>query len=264
MDRNLNMVELWSLERFSTVERVAARRMSRSKVVGQMEKRTTTDSCSDKLKETCCGRILFRLLPKSTWVLIPFAVLHIHQPCGFLSQISRPDSGNCHERDGWEGTDNTSPYAHMQTFFSLRATLSTIHPMHQHWLSVFERAFMCFSQVIPSATMSLLGVPEFTPLPPVFTSSTTTPTLTGIRLNPCATPLWSGPSGHLADPIPNTEGARSYLQTFFVDPTHFTKRCCVCVEARDRRTHDSRQKDHESWACEPETSQCRPVRRHRL
>ena len=37
------------------------------------------------------------------------------------------------------------------------------------------------------------------------TSSSTTPTpLTGIRLNPCVTPLWSGPSGHLADPTPNT------------------------------------------------------------
>ena len=33
---------------------------------------------------------------------------------------------------------------------------------------------------------------------------TASPTpLTGIRLNPCATPLWGGPSGHLADPIPN-------------------------------------------------------------
>ena len=61
---------------------------------------------------------------------------------------------------------------------------------------------VCFSKVIPSATMSLLGVLEFTPFPLVFTSSTSTPTsLTGIRLNPCATPLWGGPSGDLADPI---------------------------------------------------------------
>ena len=28
--------------------------------------------------------------------------------------------------------------------------------------------------------------------------------LTGIRPNPCATPLWGGPSGHLEDPTPNT------------------------------------------------------------
>ena len=43
------------------------------------------------------------------------------------------------------------------------------------------------------------------PFPPIFSSPTTTSTpLTGIRLNPCATPLWRGPSGHLADPTPNT------------------------------------------------------------
>ena len=42
--------------------------------------------------------------------------------------------------------------------------------------------------------MSLLNFPS-TPFPPVFSLSTTTPTpLTGIRLNPCATPLGSGPS----------------------------------------------------------------------
>ena len=52
--------------------------------------------------------------------------------------------------------------------------------------------------------MSLLNVPS-TPFPPVFSPSTATPTpLTGIRLNPCATPLWGGPSGHLSDPTPNT------------------------------------------------------------
>ena len=48
---------------------------------------------------------------------------------------------------------------------------------------VFERSFACFSKVIPSATMPLLGVPEFTSFLPVFASSATTPTpLTGIRL----------------------------------------------------------------------------------
>ena len=44
------------------------------------------------------------------------------------------------------------------------------------------------------------------PCSPVFSPSTATPTpLTGIRLNPCATPLWGGPSGHLADATPNTQ-----------------------------------------------------------
>ena len=55
-------------------------------------------------------------------------------------------------------------------------------------------------KVIPSATLSLLGVPEI-PFPPIFTRSTTPPT--GIRLNPCATLLWGGPSGQLADPTLN-------------------------------------------------------------
>ena len=77
--------------------------------------------------------------------------------------------------------------------------------MHLHWLKVLERSCVCFSKVSPSATMSLLGVPEFPPFPPIFSSPTTTPTpLNEIRLNPCATPLWGGPSGHLADPTPNT------------------------------------------------------------
>ena len=68
--------------------------------------------------------------------------------------------------------------------------------------------------------MSLLNVPS-NPFPPIFSSlasSLTPPTapptpLTGIRLNPCATPLWGGPSGHLADPIPDT----GYEPKFCID-----------------------------------------------
>ena len=61
--------------------------------------------------------------------------------------------------------------------------------------------------------MSLLSVPQI-PFPPVFTPSSNTPTpLTGIRQNPCATPLWGGPSGHLADPTPNT----GYEPKFCID-----------------------------------------------
>ena len=56
-------------------------------------------------------------------------------------------------------------------------------PMHLHWLKRFERSSVCFSKVIPSATMSLLGVLEITPFLLVFASSITTPTPpTGIRL----------------------------------------------------------------------------------
>ena len=44
--------------------------------------------------------------------------------------------------------------------------------------------------------MSPLGVLEFSAFPPVLLSSTVPPTpLIGIRVNPCATPLWGGPSG---------------------------------------------------------------------
>ena len=67
---------------------------------------------------------------------------------------------------------------------ALRIVQITPHRVYLHWLKVFERSFVCFSKVIPFATMSLLGVPECTPFPPVFASSTATLTpLTGIRLN---------------------------------------------------------------------------------
>ena len=36
-------------------------------------------------------------------------------------------------------TDNTSPYARMRTFSSLRVTFRTTHPVHMHWLKMFER-----------------------------------------------------------------------------------------------------------------------------
>ena len=86
-----------------------------------------------------------------------------------------------------------------------RALLLAAHTMCDlHvWLKVLT--ILCVSRkVISSLVMSLLNVPS-TPFPLVFSPSTTTPTpLTGIRLNPRATPLWGGPSGHLADPTPST------------------------------------------------------------
>ena len=88
---------------------------------------------------------------------------------------------------------------------------------------------LCFSKVIPSATMSLLGVPEFSVFFPVFTSSTATPTsLTGIRLNPCATPLWGGPSGHLAAPTPNT----GYEPEFCIDVSRTSTRRSIFLPER--------------------------------
>ena len=77
----------------------------------------------------------------------------------------------------------------------------------------------CASRIILSLVMSLLNVPS-TPFPPTFSSPTAslTPpyclsqaTDGKIRVNSCATPLWGGPSGHLADPIPNTSEATAQL-----------------------------------------------------
>ena len=64
---------------------------------------------------------------------------------------------------------------------------------------------LCVSgKVISLLVMSLVNVP-LNPFPTVFSSPTATPTpQTGIRLIPCATPLWGGLAGHPADPTPNT------------------------------------------------------------
>ena len=97
---------------------------------------------------------------------------------------------------------NTSPYAHTRTF-SRCARLRT--PDVSTRLAKGLAIRLCASKVISSLVMSLLNVPSTT-FPPTYSSPTASPTpLTGIRLNPCATPLWSGPSGHhLADPTRNT------------------------------------------------------------
>ena len=84
--------------------------------------------------------------------------------------------------------------------------------------------------------MSLLGVLEFSAFHPVITSSKTTPRpLTGIRLKPSATPLWGGPSGHLADPIPNTilwpkEFQICQTSNTLLRPNgHRLNGCCLCL-----------------------------------
>ena len=59
--------------------------------------------------------------------------------------------------------------------------------------------------------MQFLGVPELSAF--VFVSSSSTTPLSGIRLNPCATPLGGGPSGYLADPTTNT----GYEPKFCID-----------------------------------------------
>ena len=67
----------------------------------------------------------------------------------------------------------------------------------------------------PHDAMSLLGMPDFTSFcstpPPTWTLASKT--LTGIRLNTCATPRWDGQSGSLADTIPNP----GYEPNFCID-----------------------------------------------
>ena len=95
-------------------------------------------------------------------------------------------------------TDNTSPYAHTRIFFAAHATCDHTFGSRAWRFSVcLEKSHFIIGRVFVECS--------FDPFPPIFSSPPTTPTpLTGIRLNPCATPLWGGPSGHLADPTPNT------------------------------------------------------------
>ena len=109
-----------------------------------------------------------------------------------------------HERLVWLSccTDDTSPYARMRTFS--RCVSHFAHFIQRTCTgSRCLSGSVCLSKIIPSRHhITPLGVPEFSAFPPVLSSSAALPT--GIRLNPCATPLWGGPSGHLADPTPNT------------------------------------------------------------
>ena len=113
-------------------------------------------------------------------------------------QVSRPDSGKCRERDGVVQITphRTHACAHFSRCVSHFAQFIQCTSIGSRCLS----DSVCLSEIMP-----LLGVLQFSAFPPVLSSSTTTPTpLTGIRLNPCATPLWCGPSGPLACPTPNT------------------------------------------------------------
>ena len=65
-------------------------------------------------------------------------------PLGLEELVAKGEMLSC--------TDKTSPHARMRTFFSLRATFRTFHPMDMHWLKMFER--FC---------VSLLNHPIFAP-----------------------------------------------------------------------------------------------------
>ena len=78
---------------------------------------------------------------------------------------------------------------------------------------------------------------SFDPFPLIFSSPTTTQTpLTGIRLNPCPTLLWGGPSGHLANPTSNTEDEEEVTGLLFFGwlalKRQKRERCeCFCLES---------------------------------
>ena len=145
------------------------------------------------------------IVVKLTWIGGPFVVLCTSQ---IFSGSFASRRGSCQERDG-VCTVNTSPYAHTRLFFSL-STSYAITRLAQGFddsLCVWKTHFVIghvfvecsFDQEERSPMLKHGSVVR----PRTSPSASPTP-LTGIRLNPCATPLWNGRSGRLADPTPNT------------------------------------------------------------
>ena len=98
------------------------------------------------------------IVVKFTWIRNPFVVLRTSQIFFFLA-VSRPDSGNCHERDGSVYRQHLTVRTHAH-FFSLRT--------RHMWLHVWLKGLtiLCVARkVISSLVMSLLNVPS-TPFPP--------------------------------------------------------------------------------------------------
>ena len=231
MDRKPNVEEFFILG--PSLARMALSRVARQRMVGSAITTTTPESRTDKHKETCTGTSERKSLSCCQVRLSPDSMCSLSHFSDFLFflAVSRPDSGNCRERDG-ECTDNTSPYAHTRT-------LSRCAPTHARCDHTFgSMGFticLCASKIISSLVMSLLNVPS-TPLPPIFSSPTASPTpLTGIRVNPCATPLWGGPSGHLACPIPDTKGSSKVVIGTEEQSCHIAVDLCSQSETSTRQ-----------------------------
>ena len=161
-----------------------------------------------------------RLLSKPTWVLIQFAVLRIPHIFSFWQFRVQTVATAMNATEGCAA--NTSPNAHTRTL-----SRCALHMWSYVWLKGLT--ILCVSgKVISSLVLSLLHVPS-APFPLVFSPSTTTPTpLTGIRPNPCATPLWGGPSGHLFGPTPNIGHEPKF-----------------CIDVSGEHTHDATIADSE-------------------
>ena len=103
------------------------------------KQRPQTIQVHSSIRKVTADEYCFKCCPSCPEFSDFFAVLHIHQPCIFFKKKkSRPAIGKCRERDGGY-TENTSSYARMRTFFSLRVTFRASHPMHMQWLKIFGR-----------------------------------------------------------------------------------------------------------------------------
>ena len=104
---------------------------------------------------------------------------------------------------GPQTEDRTPRRTHI---FLTAAHLITDHHTHMRVAQVWDVLHLCASEQSSTHNMfhrPLLDVPDTCP----FFCSTPSPSslsMTELRRSPCATPLWGGPSGHLADPNPNT------------------------------------------------------------
>ena len=150
------------------------------------------------------------------------AVLQIHQ-CSFCFPLSKFRVQTVSTvMNATVGVQISPRRTHPCAHFSHCVRCDTSHTSSN--APALSDSFCVFPKSSHPRTMSLLGVPDFLASPPVLTSSTTTPTpLTGIRLNPCATPLWGGPSGHLADATPNTSVRGSPTQGLLSHQTQTKK-----------------------------------------
>ena len=105
--------------------------------------------------------------------------------------------------------DHTSPYARMHTCSRCVPHFAQLHPMHLHWLKMFER--FCVYKIIPSehhvtsGCSWVLCVPSYL----LFVYHDTDWNQT----EPVRDSAWSGPSRHLGDPTPSTD----YEPKFCID-----------------------------------------------
>ena len=124
-------------------------------------------------------------------------------------------------------------------FFSWCTSSHVTARVAQGMTSQGMMSLLSLLKIIPSPVMRCGSVPS-TPILPMFSSSytshttpATSPALsTGIRFNPCATPLGDGLSGRSAGPIPNT----GYEPKFCIDQSSIPKHELRARVRRDDRS----------------------------